>query len=82
MLSIPKIETPQILQNILHFVNRPMLIGILVVFLLAYFVVACVLMYHWYRYGMNRFGILVAEGLFLFVSVVLFVFASLAIYYY
>ena len=64
------------------FFNSYVMSGILVVFLFFYVIVGMVLFYHWSAYGMRSHGILIAETLFSFISVVLFVIASLAIHYY
>ncbi|MSU45076.1 MAG: hypothetical protein EXS47_00365 [Candidatus Zambryskibacteria bacterium] len=64
------------------FINTTGLIVVLALFSIVYVVITSVLVYHWSAYGMRNPGILVAETLFLFVSLVLFVFAGLAISYY
>lgn len=63
-------------------VSKPILIGILFVFFVLYSIVSGVLLYHWSAYGMRSPGIVVAESFYFFVSIVLFVFAGLSIYYY
>ncbi len=68
--------------NLAFFVNIPVLIIILVLFFVGYAITSGVLLYHWSMYGMRSPGILVAETLFLFVSLVLFVFAGLSISYF
>ena len=68
--------------NFSSFINLPILLIILGLFFVAYASVGGVLMYHWSAYGMKSQGVLVAESLFLFVSVVLFVTAGLALYYF
>jgi hypothetical protein len=68
--------------NLAFFINTPVLIGILVLFSVVYAIATGVLVYHWSMYGMRSPGILVGETLFLFVSLVLFVFAGLAISYF
>lgn len=68
--------------SLAFFVNTTGLIVVLVLFSIIYAAITSVLVYHWSAYGMRNPGILVAEALFLFVSLVLFVFAGLAISYY
>ncbi len=64
------------------FINKPVLMGVLVVFFVIYSILSGVLFYHWHAYGMRSRGIIVAETFFFFVSIVLFVMAGLTIYYY
>lgn len=71
---------PQIPLSIVF--NTPVLTILLIVFGIFYGVVSLVLFYHWSAYGMKSPGILVAETLFSFISVILFVIASLAIHYF
>lgn len=61
------------------FVNLPIFLIILSVFFVLYTVITSVLMYHWLTYGMKSPGVLVAESLFLLISVVLFVIAGMAL---
>ena len=68
--------------NISSFIDKPILLIILALFFIAYASVSGVLMYHWSAYGMKSQGVLVAETLFLFISVILFVISGLAIYYF
>jgi hypothetical protein len=63
-------------------VSKPILIGVLSIFFILYSIVSGVLLYHWSAYGMRSPGIVVAESFFFFISIVLFVFAGLSIYYY
>jgi len=63
-------------------INKPILVGVFVIFFILYSIVSGVLLYHWSAYGMRSPGIVVAESFFFFVSIVLFVFAGLSIYYY
>jgi len=58
------------------------LVVILGVFFVSYFIGSCFLMYHWVSYGMGSAGILLAEIVFVLVSIVLFVTAGLAISYF
>lgn len=62
--------------------STQVLLIVLVLFFIIYAIVSGVLIYHWSAYGMRSPGILVAETLFLFVSMALFVFAGLAISYF
>ncbi len=64
------------------FLNIPILLIGLVAFAFFYAVVTSVLVYHWRSYGMNSQGILVAETVYFFVSVVLFVTAGVSLFYY
>lgn len=68
--------------NLPTYINSPVLIGVLILFSVVYAITTGVLVYHWSAYGMRSPGIIVAETIFLFVSLVLFVFAGLAISYY
>jgi hypothetical protein len=84
-LSIQKIDlTSKYLGtlDLSSFVSTPFLIIVFVIFALLYVLVSCILVYHWSKYGMRSPGIVIAEILFLFVSLALFWFASLAILYY
>lgn len=82
-MELPSIGIPAFSAfNWTLFFNTPVLIGILVIYSAAYLTVTVVLIYHWSVYGMRSSGILVAETLFLFVSLILFVFAGLAITYF
>ena len=64
------------------FINTPILIIILTLFFIVYAIITSILMYHWSAYGMKSSGILVGQTLFLFVSVILFVIAGLAVHYF
>ena len=54
---------------------------LLVIFFVLYCIGSSTLWYHWSKYGMGRSEITIVKTLFLFVSVALFVFALLGIYY-
>ena len=80
-------ELPTIIPNLPHiqtslFINVPVLVITLLVFLFVYLVITSVLVYHWSAYGMQSRGILVGESLFIVVSAVLFVVSGLAITYF
>ncbi len=62
--------------------NKPVLVIIFVIFLVAYIIVSGVLRYHWHNYGMRNAGIIFAQSLFFLVSIVLFVVMGLTILYY
>lgn len=64
------------------FINKPVLLGIFLIFFVIYFILSAVLFYHWHAYGMRSRGIVVAETLFFIVSIGLFVSAGLSIFYY
>ncbi len=67
----------------LAFLISPMTLYIvLILFGVVYIIVTSVLMYHWSAYGMRSPGILIGETLFVLVSLILFMVASLAIYYF
>ena len=68
--------------NLSVFISRPILLVLLVIFFLIYSVLSGVILYHWKAYGMRSHGILLAESLFLFVSLVLFVIAGTAMTYF
>ncbi|MFA7216797.1 MAG: hypothetical protein WC095_02350 [Candidatus Paceibacterota bacterium] len=55
---------------------------ILGIFFLGYLVVSTILIYHWNTYGMRAQGVIVAEILYLFVSLSLFSIAVLSLYYF
>jgi len=82
--SIPKYIPPKITEYIdLSFiVNTPVLTIIFVIFVVIYIIISVILMYHWSKYGMKGSGILIAEVLYVFVSAVLFLFASLTLSFY
>lgn len=83
-LAIPKYVPPDFVRffNFSILVNTPILIIIFIIFALCYTIVSVVLVYHWSRYGMKSPGIIIAEVLYLFVSLCLFFFASQALLYY
>lgn len=82
-MGAPIFSTPSFINiSISDIVVTPVLMGILVVFSIGYAIATAVLIYHWSAYGMRSPGILVAESLFLFISLVLFVFSGLAISYF
>jgi hypothetical protein len=56
-------------------IGKPLLWLVLVIFLSIYAIVSIVLFYHWRKYGMKNKSILLAEGLFVVVSLGLFVIA-------
>lgn len=68
--------------NISFFISTQILFVILGVFFVFYAIVSGVLIYHWSAYGMRHRGILVAESLYLAVSIALFIVAGLSILYY
>ena len=68
--------------KLLFLLNTPVLIVIFVLFSIVYAIVSIVLIYHWSSYGMRSAGVLIAETLFIFVSVILFGVASFALYYF
>ena len=68
--------------NFSVFLSKPILMIVFVVFFLVYSVLSGVIIYHWNAFGMKSGGIVIAESVFLFVSVVLFVVAGLTITYY
>ncbi len=63
-------------------INVPVLIAILVLFACLYTVVSSVIVYHWHAYGMKSQGIVVAESLYFFVTIVLFVCAGVSLFYF
>ncbi|MEI6842920.1 MAG: hypothetical protein WCK48_00200 [bacterium] len=83
-VSIPKITPPQFpfAINVSTLLNGTSLSLFLFIFFVFYFIITCVLMYHWSRYGMGHQGVVVAETLFIFISVLLFIVASLSISYF
>ena len=77
---LPMIAFPQIKASL--FINLPVLVIILSLFFIFYALVTSVLMYHWSSYGMRAPGIVVAESLYLLVSVILFVISGMSLYYF
>ncbi len=68
--------------NFSVFLSRPILLVVFVVFFLIYAVLTAVIIYHWKAYGMKSPGIIAMEGIFLFVSLVLFVIAGTSMTYF
>lgn len=64
------------------FINTPIMFGILLAFFVIYSLASSVLVYHWSAYGMRSQGIIFAESIFIFVSIVLFVMAGVSIIYF
>lgn len=64
------------------FINKPLLSGILLVYFIVYVSLGGILFYHWRKYGMRSSSVIFAETAFLFVSLILFVLAGVAISYY
>lgn len=73
--NIPEIGSFLILQT-------PILYVILGIFFLGYLIMSIILIYHWNTYGMRAQGVIVAEILYLFVSLALFSIAVLSLYYF
>ena len=73
--SLPVLSLPIVISSQALFI-------LLALFFVVYAIISGVLVYHWSAYGMRSAGIVVAELLFLMVSIALFVFSILAIYYY
>ncbi len=63
-------------------VNTPVLSVLFIVFFIFYFLISSVLVYHWSSYGMKSRGVIFAESIFVFVSLVLFVIAGMSLYYF
>lgn len=63
-------------------VNTPTLLLLFGFFIIFYASVSSVLIYHWHSYGMKSPGILFAETIYLFVSLVLFVISGISLYYF
>ncbi|MCX6702148.1 MAG: hypothetical protein NTX96_03080 [Candidatus Zambryskibacteria bacterium] len=61
--------------------NTPILLIILFLFFIIYTIVSIVLLYHWSEYGMRSGAILLAETVFILVSIVLFTTSFLALNY-
>ena len=75
-------QIPQISPAVLSLIfNKTTFSLVFVVFLVFYFIVAGALWYHWTRYGMGRAEITIVKTLFLFVSIVLFLFSFTGIIY-
>lgn len=78
VLIVPKFSNI----NFSIFLSRPILLILLVIFFLIYSILSGVILYHWKSYGMKGPGVLLAESLFLFVSLVLFVIAGVSMTYF
>lgn len=78
LLSVPSFGNI----NLSTFVNRPLLSIILIIYFVGYVSLGGILFYHWRKYGMKSSSIIFAETAFLFVSLVLFVLAGVALSYY
>ncbi len=80
-ITIPKYIVPDFAKwiDFSYFDNVPILMIVFIVFSIIYFIVSCVLFYHWSRYGMKSSGVIIAEILYISVSLALFLFASLAL---
>lgn len=83
-MDIPKYTPPDFFQsiNISFLTGRMVFFIILLVYAIFYLMVSSVLIYHWFKYGMKSSGIIVAQTLYIFVSVFLFAFAILALSIY
>lgn len=78
ILQIPTI--PTIKASL--FINTSILLVLFVVFFVVYFLISSVLIYHWSSYGMKSRGVIFAESIFVFISLVLFVMAGMSLYYF
>ena len=73
---------PQFSLAKLSFIFNPFTLSLLlVVFFILYLLASGALWYHWSKYGMGRGEIAIVKTLFVFVSLALFLFALLGIYY-
>ncbi len=68
--------------NIDSFINRPILMLVLLAYLAGYVVLTFILFYQWRTYGMKSRGVVVAETIFISVSVALFLLAGLSVTLY
>ncbi len=68
--------------NFSVFVSKPILYLLLALFFIVYAILASILFFHWRAYGMRSKSILIAETLFLFVSLILFVTAGVTLTYF
>jgi hypothetical protein len=86
MIELPKLSAPSF-PNFPHIdmstvVSTPVLMAVMALFFVFYFIVSSVLVYHWSAYGMRSVTVVVAEGVFVVVSIALFVVAGLSIHYF
>ena len=82
-MQAPQFPLPTFLHtNPLSIITAPALFIILALFFVVYSVLTGMLMYHWSAYGMKSQGVLVAESLFIFVSIILFLTAGFGLYYF
>jgi hypothetical protein len=83
MLELPPLSVPSIPHiDVSSFVSIPVLSIILGLFFIFYAIVSAVLMYHWSEYGMRSFTVILAEGIFVVVSLALFVVCGLGLHYF
>jgi hypothetical protein len=81
-MEISKFKFPEFSNiSMASFINVPLLTILLGLFFVIYIIISAVLIYHWKAYGMKSRGVLLAESLFLFVSLVLFVVSITSLYY-
>lgn len=82
-MELPQLVLPSLPSlNLAFVVNSYVLSIILIVFAAIYFVISSVLFYHWETYGLGSRGIIMAETLFVIVSVVLFIITFLSVSYF
>lgn len=62
--------------------GTPILLILFILFFVVYAIVSIILMYHWSEYGMYSAKVILAETVFVVVSLVLFTISFLALNYY
>lgn len=82
-IDVPVMSLPSLpIDKLLFLINTPVLLVIFVLFSIVYAIVSIILIYHWTTYGMRSAGILIAETLFIFISVVLLIITFMALNYF
>ncbi len=62
--------------------SKPVLSVFFILYFILYFILTMILFYHWRAYGMRGVGVVLAETLFIVVSVILFGLAALSLSFY
>lgn len=81
-MELPSFSFPPILDIKLSLIlNTTVLSALLIIFSVFYVVVTSILLYHWSAYGMKTRGIVLAESVFLSVTLVLFCTSIVSLFY-
>jgi len=82
MNPLESITLPFVGDKLFSLVSGNILMISLVLFFICYSVVSVFLIYHWTAYGMRHAGVILAETVFILVSVLLFIVAIISINYF